>query len=96
VRPRAVEEGQRLGEGGPRLAAVADHHVVAELDAVLLGDGAGLEDLVHGDLLVDGVENLLRAGLDAEAQALASGETHLVEELFAEDVDARIAAPQEA
>ena len=42
------------------------------------------------------VEDLLRARLDAEAQALAAGEAHLAEQLVAEHVDARVAAPEEA
>ena len=57
---------------GPRLAAVAEHHVVADLDAVLLGELGRLDDLVDGDLLVDRVEDLRRARLDARGSAARS------------------------
>jgi hypothetical protein len=42
------------------------------------------------------VEDLLRAGLDAEAEPFAAGEAHLAQKLVAEHVDARVAAPEKA
>src|SRR5262249_52992043 len=95
VRLRLREEVERLAERLLGLAAVAEHHVVAQLDAPLLGELGRLEDVVDGDLLVDLLEDLRRARLDAERQARAAGEAHLVEELVGEEVDARVAAPHE-
>src|SRR5207249_1983875 len=54
-----------------------------------------LEDFVGRDFLLDGIEDRLRAALDAEREALAAGEAHLAEELVGEEIDARVAAPEE-
>ena len=95
VRRRPLQEVERLAERRRRLPAVAQHHEVADLDPVLLGELRRLDDLLDGDLLVDLLDDLRRARLHPQAQALAAGEAHLAEQLLAEDVDAGVAAPEE-
>ena len=68
-----------------RLAAVSQHHVIADADAVTLRQVGRGDDLVYRDLLVDGVQDALRSRLDAERESLAPGEAHLAEELFAQE-----------
>ena len=95
VGPRDLQEAERLLERLLGVAAIAEHHVVADFDPVLLRERGGLEDFGDGDLLLDRVEDALRAALHAERETLAAGEAHLAEQLVAEQVDARIAAPEE-
>jgi hypothetical protein len=59
VRLGAREESQGLVERGQRLAPVAQHHEISDLNAVALGQRRGAQDLIDGDLLVDVVEHRL-------------------------------------
>src|SRR5580704_564213 len=76
MRLRALEKLQTLFERRPRLAPISYHHVIAELDSVLLCQESRLDDFVGRDLLVNRIENLLRSRLDTQAQSLAPGESH--------------------
>src|SRR5690606_15736401 len=60
-----------------------------------LGEGAGLDDLLRGDLLVDVLEDPIGARLHPEAQPLTARQPHFQEELLAEHVDPRVTAPEE-
>src|SRR5262249_35256427 len=96
VRACALEEAERLFERLPRLPAVAEHHVIADLDAVALRELGRLDDLLGRDLLVDRLQNSGRSALHTEAEPRAAGQAHLAQELVGEQIDARVAAPEEA
>src|SRR5690606_16816582 len=96
MRPGRIQKGQCFPERFLRLAAIAEHHVKSNLDADALGQERGVANLGRRDLLVDVRQDAVRAGLDAQAQALAARSPHFQEQLFVEHVDARVAAPEEA
>src|SRR5512145_2417399 len=95
MRPSSREERERLLEGLASLASVSEHHVVANLDADLTGHLRSGEDLVDGDLLVDVAEDGRAPRLDAQTEALATGEPHLADELRGQHIDPRVATPRE-